>query len=39
MAILVDENTEVLVQGITGREAQIRVRLMKEYGTTVVAGV
>ncbi len=39
MAILVDENTEVLVQGITGREAQIRVRLMKEYGTKVVAGV
>lgn len=39
MAILVDENTQVLVQGITGREAQIRVRLMKEYGTRVVAGV
>jgi succinyl-CoA synthetase alpha subunit len=39
MAILIDENTEVLVQGITGREAQIRVRLMKEYGTKVVAGV
>jgi succinyl-CoA synthetase alpha subunit len=39
MAILIDENTQVLVQGITGREAQIRVRLMKEYGTQVVAGV
>ena len=39
MAILVDESTQVLVQGITGREAQIRVRLMKEYGTNVVAGV
>lgn len=39
MAILIDESTEVLVQGITGREAQIRVRLMKEYGTKVVAGV
>ena len=39
MAILIDENTEVLVQGITGREAQIRARLMKEYGTKVVAGV
>lgn len=39
MAILIDENTRVLVQGITGREAQIRVRLMKEYGTHVVAGV
>jgi len=39
MAILIDETSEVLVQGITGREAQIRVRLMKEYGTKVVAGV
>jgi succinyl-CoA synthetase alpha subunit len=39
MAILIDESTEVLVQGITGREAQVRVRLMKEYGTKVVAGV
>jgi succinyl-CoA synthetase alpha subunit len=39
MAILIDESTEVLVQGITGREAQVRVRLMKEYGTRVVAGV
>lgn len=39
MAILIDESTQVLVQGITGREAQIRVRLMKRYGTKVVAGV
>ncbi len=39
MAILIDETTEVSVQGITGREAQLRVRLMKEYGTKVVAGV
>lgn len=39
MAILIDESTQVLVQGITGREAQVRVRLMTEYGTKVVAGV
>ncbi|TKJ28678.1 MAG: succinate--CoA ligase subunit alpha [Chloroflexi bacterium B3_Chlor] len=39
MAILIDESTKVLVQGITGREAQVRVRLMAEYGTKVVAGV
>jgi succinyl-CoA synthetase alpha subunit len=39
MAILIDESTAVMVQGITGREAQVRVRLMKEYGTSVVAGV
>ena len=38
MAILVDERTRVLVQGITGREGRSRARLMREYGTTVVAG-
>ena len=39
MAILINENTRVLVQGITGREGVARTRLMKEYGTNVVAGV
>ncbi len=39
MAILVDENTRVLVQGITGREAATFTRGMIEYGTSVVAGV
>ncbi len=39
MSILIDENTRVLVQGITGREGRTRTRLMKEYGTKVVAGV
>ena len=29
----------MLVQGITGREGQARTRLMREYGTNVVAGV
>jgi len=38
MAILVDERTRVLVQGITGREGRARARLMREYGTKVVAG-
>ncbi len=38
MAILVDERTRVLVQGITGREGRARARLMREYGTRVVAG-
>lgn len=38
MAILVDAATRVLVQGITGREGRARARLMREYGTTVVAG-
>lgn len=39
MAILIDENTRVLVQGITGREGRTRTRLMKEYGTKVIGGV
>ena len=38
MSILVDENSRVLVQGITGREGMARTRLMMEYGTNVVAG-
>jgi len=39
MAILVDEKSRVIVQGITGREGVIRTRLMKEYGTNIVGGV
>ena len=39
MTILVDENTRVLVQGITGREGSFHARACIAYGTTVVAGV
>ena len=39
MAILVDRNTRVLVQGITGREGSFHTKLMLEYGTKIVAGV
>src|SRR6059036_209727 len=39
MAILIDDKKRVLVQGITGREGRARTRLMREYGTDVVAGV
>lgn len=39
MSILLDRNTRVLVQGITGREGQARTRLMLDYGTRVVGGV
>src|SRR5260370_31026069 len=39
MALLSDETKRVLVQGITGREGQARTRLMREYGTNLVAGV
>lgn len=33
-----DETTPVLIQGITGRAARVHARLMREYGTRVVAG-
>ena len=39
MAILVDENTKVLIQGITGGFGGQHARLSLEYGTRVVAGV
>ncbi len=39
MSILVDENTRVVVQGITGREGSFHARQMLQYGTVVAAGV
>lgn len=39
MAVLIDKNTRVLVQGITGREGEFHTRQMLEYGTQIVAGV
>lgn len=39
MAILVDADTKVLVQGITGSEGAFHTRQMVAYGTKVVAGV
>ena len=39
MSILVDKNTRVLVQGITGREGAFHAARCKEYGTQVVGGV
>ena len=38
MSILVDKNTRVLVQGLTGREGRFHTEQMQAYGTTVVAG-
>ena len=39
MGILVDENTRVMVQGITGREGSFHARNCMAYGANVVAGV
>jgi succinyl-CoA synthetase alpha subunit len=39
MSILVDKNTRLIVQGITGREGSFHSTQMIEYGTNVVAGV
>jgi succinyl-CoA synthetase alpha subunit len=39
MSILVDQDTRVVVQGITGNEGMFHTRQMVEYGTKVVAGV
>ena len=39
MSIFVNNNTKLLVQGITGREGQFHTRQCIAYGTNVVAGV
>ncbi len=39
MSILIDENTRLIVQGITGREGTFHTEQMLQYGTNVVAGV
>ena len=39
MAILVDKNTRVLTQGITGATGQFHTKACKEYGTQMVSGV
>ncbi|WP_134671253.1 succinate--CoA ligase subunit alpha [Halorussus marinus] len=38
MSVLVDEDTRVIVQGITGGEGKFHTQQMMEYGTNVVAG-
>jgi succinyl-CoA synthetase alpha subunit len=39
VSILIDTNTRVIVQGLTGREGSFHARQMSEYGTKIVAGV
>ena len=39
MSILIDKDTKLMIQGITGREGTFHGQRMVEYGTRVVAGV
>ncbi|MDT5062994.1 MAG: succinyl-CoA synthetase alpha subunit [Acidobacteriota bacterium] len=39
MSVLVDKNTRLVVQGITGKEGTFHTRQMVEYGTNIVGGV
>lgn len=39
MSILIDRQTKVIVQGITGRDGSFHTEAMQKYGTQVVAGV
>ncbi|PYS49650.1 MAG: succinate--CoA ligase subunit alpha [Acidobacteria bacterium] len=39
MSVLVDKNTRLIVQGITGKEGTFHTKQMVEYGTNVVGGV
>jgi len=39
MSVFIDQNTKLVIQGITGRDGSFHARQMIEYGTQVVAGV
>jgi succinyl-CoA synthetase alpha subunit len=39
VAILIDRNTRVLVQGITGNVGSFQTKIMQDYGTKIIAGV
>ena len=39
MSILINKDTKVIVQGITGRDGGFHTKKMKEYGTNIVGGI
>ena len=39
MSVLIDQNTKLIIQGVTGRDGSFHARQMLDYGTQVVAGV
>lgn len=39
MSILINKDTKVLVLGITGKAGSLQTKIMKDYGTNIVAGV
>ena len=39
MSVLVNKNTKVIVQGITGRDGSFHSKQMIDYGTQIVGGV
>ena len=39
MTILIDQDTRVIIQGITGKVGSFQAKIMKDYGTNIVAGV
>ncbi|MBN2620267.1 succinate--CoA ligase subunit alpha [candidate division WOR-3 bacterium] len=39
MAILIDKSTKTIIQGITGKNASLHAKFMREYGTRIVGGV
>jgi len=39
MTVLINKNTKILVLGITGKSGRLQSKIMKDYGTKIVAGV
>lgn len=39
MSIMINKNTKAIVQGVTGHQGSFHTKLMKEYRTSIVAGV